>query len=418
MASNTSESVHQNAPSSADPGLPLKVVDRQHDQQTNQPSKAPWRRRLLKLRWLPVIMLLVVSGGFIGIYYQPTALRLFLQTTNLKPGGGTLDPIAVPAPQANPNIAIPEATYISALGTLLPASELITVAAPSGGSDAKLAELRVDEGDQVKAGEIIAVLDNEPILLAQMQAAKLKLEHARASLVQAQVDARANLQELNAAVAQAKSTAKNRNTEFLRAQELFKQAYLTPDEMDLKRSQKIQADRQVDILQARLSRYDLDDINQVASVQVAARNVDTIAADLAWAERKLESAYVRAPVTATVLKVHRRIGERSGIGGVVDIGNVQRMIARLEVYQSEIHRLRIGAEVQIQSEALTRMLHGQITKIGYQVKRQALIGTDPAAYTDARVIDVTVSLDKASSVAAAHLTNLQVIAYIDNLQAK
>ena len=51
------------------------------------------------------------------------------------------------------------------------------------------------------------------------------------------------------------------------------------------------------------------------------------------------------------------------------------------------------------------------------VRRQSEIGQDPAANTDARVVEVIVKLDQPSSQIASRFTNLQVEARIEKKEA-
>jgi len=88
------------------------------------------------------------------------------------------------------------------------------------------------------------------------------------------------------------------------------------------------------------------------------------------------------------------------------------MTAELEVYQSEISRVRVGQHVELTSDALKAPLTGLVSAIGYSVGRQTQLSADPAANTDARVIKVTVQLDDVSSGHTARLTFLEVVARI------
>lgn len=54
---------------------------------------------------------------------------------------------------------------------------------------------------------------------------------------------------------------------------------------------------------------------------------------------------------------------------------------------------------------------GVVERVGLKVKRQSVINNDPATDTDARVIEVRVALDAASSVRVSNLTRLQVRAH-------
>ncbi len=61
----------------------------------------------------------------------------------------------------------------------------------------------------------------------------------------------------------------------------------------------------------------------------------------------------------------------------------------------------------------TAIVTGAANGVGLAIGRQSITSDDPAANTDARVVDVVVTLDPASSEAARRFTNLQVITRID-----
>jgi HlyD family secretion protein len=129
-------------------------------------------------------------------------------------------------------------------------------------------------------------------------------------------------------------------------------------------------------------------------------------ADLARAEAELELSRVRAPIDGQVLKIHAREGERVGADGIVEIGNTAAMYAIAEVYETDIGRVRVGQRAQIRSPALGRTVAGSVERIGLRIGKQDVLGTDPVAETDARVVEVEVRLDDPEP--AARLTNLRV----------
>ena len=53
-------------------------------------------------------------------------------------------------------------------------------------------------------------------------------------------------------------------------------------------------------------------------------------------------------------------------------------------------------------------LEGTVEEIGWKVGRQDVLGTDPVVDTDARVVEVKISLDHRSSAKVNRLTNLKV----------
>ena len=90
------------------------------------------------------------------------------------------------------------------------------------------------------------------------------------------------------------------------------------------------------------------------------------------------------------------------------LGQTQAMYAVAEVYETDVSRVKLGAEAQVTSSALPRALHGRVDRIAMRVRKQDVLGTDPAARTDARIVEVEVLLDDADAEIAAPLTHLQV----------
>jgi HlyD family secretion protein len=54
-----------------------------------------------------------------------------------------------------------------------------------------------------------------------------------------------------------------------------------------------------------------------------------------------------------------------------------------------------------------------VAEIGLQIGKKDVLGTDPVADADARVVEVKIRLDPSSSKQVADLTNLQVNVVID-----
>jgi HlyD family secretion protein len=132
------------------------------------------------------------------------------------------------------------------------------------------------------------------------------------------------------------------------------------------------------------------------------------AAELRLARAELARNRVSSPIDGQVIDVHARDGERVGPEGIVEIGQTQAMYAVAEVYETDIGRVRLGARAQVASPALPRDLAGTVDRIGMRVGKLDALGTDPAAKTDARVVEVEVRLDDGDSALAASLTHLQV----------
>jgi HlyD family secretion protein len=85
---------------------------------------------------------------------------------------------------------------VTALGTLEPQGEIVKLSAPTSIDGVKIERLLVQEGDTVKTGQVIAILDSRGRLEAALDEAKAKVSVAQASLVK--IKAGAKQGEINA----------------------------------------------------------------------------------------------------------------------------------------------------------------------------------------------------------------------------
>lgn len=395
------------APNEAtDRELPLEVI-KSSTSSTARPSR---RRRIPRYFFLLFIPLLLFTGGFVGIYVQPPALRAFLRITGLKPGGGTSSPIAVPIEEAAPDTALDKTSIRSvvALGRLVPEGKVITIAPPYGSGDARIEEIKVEIGSRVERGDTLAILDNRSSLESALASAEADLALQKSSLAQTRLTITSSFEEAQAALQRAKAGQQLALREYKRIKSLQAQSAVSASEVDQASSAYSQAQQDVAKAEATLSRFDSTQIEQQPDVIVAIRKTESAMATLNRAKRDLTRSIVTAPVTGTILDIHARPGEKPNAQGILDIGNVQRMTAEMEVYQSEIGFVAVGQHAELTAEPLQEPLYGLVSEIGFSVERQTIIRDDPAANVDARVIKVTVHLDVDSSQRASRLTNLEV----------
>ncbi|ADZ69899.1 HlyD family efflux transporter periplasmic adaptor subunit [Polymorphum gilvum] len=371
---------------------------------------------LRKIRYVPALMALMATGGLIGMYFQPPGLKFLMRTLDLQPGGGTTEPIAVPA-APNPPTPAAEAAARSAavlgLGRLVPAGKVITLALPSAAGDAKIVRLDVAEGQRVAQGQILAVLDTEPRLRNAIDLAAATVAVREADLNHARETVRASLDQARAAVARQEAAALTARQELERTKTLRARNIVSEAVLERAQGAADQAERNVEEARAALSRYLSEAPDSQSDVVVALRNLASAEAQLRAAEQDLEEAYVRAPIAGTVLEIHARPGEKPGAAGVLDIADTDDMTVEVEIYQAQIARVAVGAPVEITGDALPAPLSGTVSRIGLMVKRQSIIDKDPAANTDARVFEVQVRLDRPSSAIASRFVDLQVRARIE-----
>jgi HlyD family secretion protein len=338
-----------------------------------------------------------------------------------------------PAPIPAATNAKEQANAISALGRLEPQGEVLKVASPSTLGTSRIVKLMVKEGDMVKQGQVIAILDSydrsvASLLQAQSQAqesdrnlAKIRAGAKSGDIVAQEgnvLSAAANIKSIEANATRIKSELEIAGRDYNRFLQVYKEGAISQTVLDTYRlrvetlqGQFLQAQQQVQQAKFQLSQSQgvLSSVREVrpTDVQFAEAQLQTAIVNIKRAEVDLDLAQVRAPIDGQVLKVNSKIGEVvSQTNGVIDLGNTSQMYVVAEVYETDIGKIKVGQKATIESEAFEGDITGTVDRLGLRIAKNDVIGTDPAAKTDARIIEVKIKLDESKKVSG--LTNLQV----------
>jgi len=157
----------------------------------------------------------------------------------------------------------------------------------------------------------------------------------------------------------------------------------------------------------------LAEIAEVRTVDVAlaAAELSRAIAAVSQAQANLDLAYVKTPRSGQILKIHSWPGELVGDRGIVELGQTDQMYAVAEVYETDIGKIRLGDRAIVTSDGFSGQIKGTVSEIALQIGKKDVLGTDPAADVDARVVEVKIRLEDSDKVAG--LTNLQINAIID-----
>lgn len=269
-------------------------------------------------------------------------------------------PVAQPAPAA---ALRPEA--VAALGRLEPSGDVRRLAAPISGMGGTpvITALLVQEGDTVQAGQVLARFDNRAALLAEQRKLSTRI---------------ANLQRRLA----------YQTRDIGRYRELSRSGVYSSADLDSRETRLLELQSQLADAQAELNKLNAD----------------------------LQLTELRAPIAGTVLRIHSRQGERPGSNGVLELGASDRMEALVEVYESDINRVRLGQPVVLTSEngGFSGSLGGRVVRISPQVRQRQVLSTDPTGDADARIVEVRVAIDPADGQRVRDLTGLKVIAKLQS----
>ncbi|NJR57485.1 MAG: ABC exporter membrane fusion protein [Cyanobacteria bacterium CRU_2_1] len=136
--------------------------------------------------WLLVTLLVTVTLATSATTYIVARRQAVAQT----PTPVSSDPISIEG--------------VSATGYLEPEGEVLQLSAPAYMEGARVDQLLVSQGDRIKAGQVIAILDNRDRLQAALEQAEQEVSVARARL--AQVEAGTKQGEINAQAARFEGT--------------------------------------------------------------------------------------------------------------------------------------------------------------------------------------------------------------------
>jgi HlyD family secretion protein len=159
-------------------------------------------------------------------------------------------------------------------------------------------------------------------------------------------------------------------------------------------------------------------LNKIAEVRpidvlVAQANIKTAQASVDQAKAELDLAYVKVPKAGQILQIYTWPGELVSNKGIVQFGQTAQMYIKAEVYETDISQIHIGQRATITSQGFQGKLQGTVDEIGLSVGRKDVLGTDPVADVDSRVVEVKIRLDSTDNRKVDHLTNLQVQVVID-----
>jgi len=144
---------------------------------------------------------------------------------------------------------------------------------------------------------------------------------------------------------------------------------------------------------------------------LTAIRVQSLAQELELASARLERTIIRAPAKGEILKILARPGEQAGDGPVLKMGDTSQMYVVAEVHETDVRFVRTGQLAKVASPALAEPLEGVVEHVGRIIFKNDVLDVDPAADTDARVVEVRIRLK--DSDPASGLTNLQVDVVID-----
>lgn len=206
-------------------------------------------------------------------------------------------------------------------------------------TDLQIEQLLVDEGDVVKKGQVIAVLDNS-VLQAQINEARADVESNQAVVGQRQ-----------AALAQARATLAEAQRNLQRYQQLADVGAISRQDLDTRATSTATAREGVRVAQA--------------NINSAAADVRSTRAVLAQLQTQLGQTLVRAPANGLIAEATAEVGDvASGTQKLFSIIQNGALELQAQVSATELPQVQIDAPALITYDADPRVrLQGRVREI-------------------------------------------------------
>jgi HlyD family secretion protein len=259
----------------------------------------------------------------------------------------------------------------------------------------------VDEGDSVRAGQVLGLLDREEIA-AELQAQSAQAERAAAQSQEVAKGPRAEeVRAERATLASAQAQLDWAEAELKRVQILFQSQAVSQSDLDRAKSarddaraKRNAAAQRLRLLQAGSRREDI-----VAAREAAAAARATVTA----ARSRLRELTLLSPIDGVVLLRNFEPGELAQPGQpVVTLGNPDSLWMRVYVAAPELGRVRLGAPVEVRITGMKRIFRGRVVEIATRAEftpRAALTEEERANI----VFGVKIALDPTGGVLKAGL---------------
>jgi HlyD family secretion protein len=262
----------------------------------------------------------------------------------------------------------------------------------------RIAAIDVDEGDAVKAGQVLARLDD--------RLAKARVAGAAASLAQAH--ARYDLarrgprhEDVDAAKADADAAAadaSHKGAERARSARLGETGALSTTAVDADSAAARVADATAAAAAARYA--SLAKGTRAEQIAEAAAAVDAAAAELDAAKVALDQTLLRAPSDGVILRRLAEVGAlvtTTAAVPVLSIADLATLEVRAEVDEADVAAIALGKPAFATADAYgDQRWPVHVTRITRELGRKTVRDDDPRARVDTRVLEIVAGFDGAT----------------------
>jgi HlyD family secretion protein len=227
-----------------------------------------------------------------------------------------------------------------------------------------MSELKIEVGDSVKAGQIIARI-RRPDLDAQALADEAALMKARAQLTDLEKGARdQEIREAKASLAAAQSVSDKAKTDLARFSALYREGAIAAQQFDVAQSAYDVANNSLIAAQAQQSL--VIEGNRPDVIEAQRLETKRLLAVLDVTRATLADTAVGSPLNGVILTKNYQVGEYVNPGSAIaTVGDLNDCWVKVYVSSSQLGLIRLGQQVEVRIDAYPqRVFSGTIKEIG------------------------------------------------------
>lgn len=259
----------------------------------------------------------------------------------------------------------------------------------------RIVSIDVDEGDAVKAGQVLARLDDR-LAKARVASAEATLAQAKARYTLARRGPRH--EDVDAARAEADAAAaaaEHRGAERLRSDQLGKAGAVASAVVDADDAAARVAMAQASAATARYQ--SLAHGTRPEQVEEAAAMIALAQAELDAANVALDQTLLRAPTDGVVLRRTAEVGALVTLMTpmpVLTVADLRQLEIRAEIDEADVAAIGLGQPAYATADAYgDRTFPVRISRITHELGRKTVRDDDPRARVDTRVLEVIAQFD-------------------------
>jgi HlyD family secretion protein len=279
---------------------------------------------------------------------------------------------------------------VVAPGRVEPVSEEIKLGSDLGGT---LRNVLVDEGDRVRRGQTVAVLENRDYQ-ARVKLAEAQLAVREAELRRVVNGARPEeRREAMADVASAEAALDNARTNLRRKQTLFQTDDVAKADVDRAESEFRVAEAHHQSVTQHHALVDADAREEDRAKAEA--DVALARAQVEEAEALLDKTIIRSPISGIVLRRYMRAGETvtDSSGPILALADVSVKRVRIDLDETDVAKVRPGQRVYFKAAAYgDGKFWGYVVRVGQTLGKKNVNTGEPAERADTKVLEVLVEL--------------------------